>query len=33
MNASCARSSTTYGSETRRLLVDIGLKFKRDADD
>ena len=27
--ASCVRSSTTYGSETRPLLVDIGLKLER----
>ena len=27
--ASCVRSSMTYGSETRPLLVDIGLKFER----
>ena len=27
--ASCVRSSMTYGSETRPLLVDVGLKFKR----
>ena len=27
--ASCVRSSMTYGSETRPLLADIGLKFKR----
>ena len=25
--ASCVRSSMTYGSETRPLLVDVGLKF------
>ena len=33
--ASCVRSSMTYGSETRPLLVDVGLKFERaeDADD
>ena len=30
--ASCVRSSMTYGSETRPLLVDVGLKFER-ADD
>ena len=30
--ASCVRSSMTYGSETRSLLVDVGLKFER-ADD
>ena len=27
--ASCVRSSMTYGSETRPLLADIELKFKR----
>ena len=27
--ASCVRSSLTYGSETRPLLVDVGLKFER----
>ena len=27
--ASCDRSSMTYGSETRPLLVDVGLKFER----
>ena len=27
--ASCIRSSMTYGSETRPLLVDVGLKFER----
>ena len=27
--ASCVRSSMTYGSETRPLLVDAGLKFER----
>ena len=27
--ASCVRSSVTYGSETRPLLVDVGLKFER----
>ena len=27
--ASCVRSSMTYGSETRTLLVDLGLKFER----
>ena len=32
--ASCVGSSMTYGSETRPLLVDVGLKFERaDADD
>ena len=30
--ASCVRSSMTYGSETRPLLVDFGFKFER-ADD
>ena len=25
----CVRSSMTYGSETRRLLLDVGLKFER----
>ena len=30
--ASCVRSSMTNGSETRPLLVDVGLKFER-ADD
>ena len=29
MYASCVRSSMTYGSETRPLLVDVGLKFER----
>ena len=29
MQASCVRSSITYGSETRPLLVDIGLKLER----
>ena len=29
VDASCVRSSMTYGSETRSLLVDVGLKFKR----
>ena len=28
----CVRSNITYGSETRQLLVDVGLKG-RDADD
>ena len=23
----------TYGSDTRHLLVDVGLNFERDADD
>ena len=27
--ASCVRSSITYGSETRPMLVDVGLKFER----
>ena len=27
--ASCVRSSMVYGSETRPLLVDVGLKFER----
>ena len=27
--ASCVRSSITYGSKTRPLLVDVGLKFER----
>ena len=27
--ASCVRSSMTYGSETRPLLVDVRLKFER----
>ena len=27
--ASCIRSSMTYGSETRPLIVDVGLKFER----
>ena len=27
--ASCVRSSMPYGSETRPLLVDVGLKFER----
>ena len=33
--SSCVRSSMNYGSETRPLLVDVGLKFERarDADD
>ena len=26
--ASCVRSSMTYGSENRPLLVDVGLKFE-----
>ena len=29
MYASCVRSSITYGSETRLLLVDVGLTFER----
>ena len=32
MYISCVRSSMTYGSETRPLIVDVGLKFER-ADD
>ena len=31
--ASCVRSSMTYGSDTRPLLADVGLKESRDADD
>ena len=27
--ASCVRSSMIYRSETRPLLVDVGLKFER----
>ena len=27
--ASCVRRSMTYGSETRPLLVDVGLMFER----
>ena len=27
--SSCVRSSMTYGSETRSLLADVGLKFER----
>ena len=27
--AICVRNSMTYGSETRSLLVDVGLKFER----
>ena len=27
--ASCVRSMLTYGSETRPLQVDVGLKFER----
>ena len=27
--ATCVRSSMTYGSETRPLLVDVGLMFER----
>ena len=26
---SCVRSSITFGSETRSLLADVGLKFER----
>ena len=29
MYASCVRSSMTYGSETRPVLVDVGLEFER----
>ena len=29
MDARCVRSSMTYGSETRPLLADVGLKFER----
>ena len=29
MYASCVRSSMTYGSETRPLLADVGIKFER----
>ena len=29
--ASCVRISMTYGSETKPLLVDVGLKFERAA--
>ena len=29
MYASCVRSSMIYGSETRPLLVDVGLKSER----
>ena len=29
LHSSCVRSSMTYGSETRPLLVDVGLKFER----
>ena len=28
-HASCVRSRMIYGSETRPLLVDVGLKFER----
>ena len=31
--ASCVRSNMTYGSETRPLLVDVGLKLDIDTDD
>ena len=33
--ASCVRSSMTYGSDTRPLLVNVGLKFEgaENADD
>ena len=27
--AGCVRSNMNYGSETRPLLVDVGLKFER----
>ena len=27
--ATCVKSSMTYGSETRPLLVDVGLMFER----
>ena len=34
VHASCVRSSMTYGSETRTMLVDVGLKSEsRNADD
>ena len=29
VNARCIRSSMTYGSKTRPLLADVGLKFER----
>ena len=29
VNARCVRSSMIYGSETRPLLADVGLKFER----
>ena len=29
MNSSCVRSSMTYGSDTRPLLVDVGSKCER----
>ena len=29
MDARCVRSSMIYGSETRPLLADVGLKFER----
>ena len=29
MSVGCVRSSMTYGSETRLLLADVGLKFER----
>ena len=29
VDARCVRSSMIYGSETRPLLADVGLKFKR----
>ena len=28
--ANCVRNSMTYGSETRPMLVDVGLKFERE---
>ena len=31
MYASCVRSSMIYGSETRPLLFDVGLKYERTA--
>ena len=29
VDALCVRSSMVYGSETRPLLADVGLKFER----
>ena len=29
LSASCVRSSMIYGSDTRPLLADVGLKFER----